>query len=79
MEQKQKETKILSVHIKRAVARERENEIQAALDLVNVGTREALNRESVLAKYHVPTWARGVRVRPAGPFSIVEATLNRGH
>jgi hypothetical protein len=74
----QKQTKILSVHIKREVARKKERDIQQVLDTVPKGSRQHIARENFLAENHVPTWAHGVRVRPAGPFSVVEATVNRG-
>lgn len=75
----QPRTKILSVHIKRDKARKKERDIQSVLDVIPKGTPQHIARENFLASEHVPDWAKGVRVRPAGPFSILEATEWRGH
>lgn len=76
--------KILSVHVKRDQARERERKIQTALDTVQSsagGSFERLAATKVLDQYSVPYAARGVRVDTVvgGLLHIVRATANRGH
>lgn len=77
-------TKILSIHVKREVARERQREIQTAMDTLYGGTEtgspERIRARKKLDKYDIPGWARGVRVDTAvgGLLHTLRATENRG-
>jgi hypothetical protein len=76
--------KTLSVHVKRDKAREREREIQMALDTIVAGrggSLEKIRADEVLKKYSVPEWAKGVKTAPVvgGLLHLVQATENRGH
>lgn len=69
---------IISVHKFRRVARSRERELQAQLDVaIEIGGKTL---EQELRTYGLPSWTRGVKVEKAGPFQhAVVATRERGH
>jgi hypothetical protein len=68
------DTKVLSVHKLRFMARLRERRIQGILNATGY------DRDWDRRKLEVPGWARGVRVEKAGRFQwAVVATTRKGH
>ena len=76
--------KVISRHWFRRRAREREREIQAALDQAQFssGPTSMAHARALLESMDVPKWARGVRVeresRRLGRWQVV-ATEKKGH
>jgi hypothetical protein len=61
-------TFIISVHRSRRAARQRERELQDALDTLGVaGADAAVERAGLAVVASLPSWTQGVRVEPIGP------------
>jgi hypothetical protein len=73
--------KILSIHVKRDKAREKERRLQALLDRVPEGSLDHIRKDEDMNREGIPGWAQGVKVDPVvgGLLHAVVATRNRGH